>query len=254
MKEIKMKMHGCRFTFRPLFFLTLLFASSLTVFGDAAPAVPVRATVTISLNDIARNDKPSTTYGIYLDGTFVGQVDAYAPVRVIETQEGRHEISVKECNGPSMYDTTVSKTLDIYRDVEIEILCRPFTLRDKASASIAPLQLSIFEPLQLATIDEDVYGIRLNLFEGRNRNVFGIDVGPVNFVSGQLAGIEAGFYNCANRVKGIQLGFRNDANEVSGVQIGFANTTLRMHGLQIGFFNEIVESPVPRTILLNLCF
>ena len=43
-----------------------------------------------------------------------------------------------------MYDTTVSKTLDIYRDVEIEILCRPFTLRDKASASIAPLQLSIF--------------------------------------------------------------------------------------------------------------
>lgn len=97
-----------------------------------------------------------------------------------------------------------------------------FTLTQCAQAA-SPLQVAVYDPVQVVADFENVNGFRLNLFYGVNFNVSGLDVGIINQVDGKQ--------------KGVQLGIYNNSLETSGVQIGLVNRTGWLYGLQIGLVN-----------------
>jgi len=139
---------------------------------------------------------------------------------------------------------------------------------EEAAAKITPIQISIWNPVQLAPEDRDVWGFRLNLLYGKNRDVFGLDLGLVNS-SRSFQGIQVGFANTGLGMSlppfslsyvyftssGIQIGslnyfsgdfdgiqvagIVNTAHRVRGIQIScFGNKADDMNGLQIGVFNH----------------
>lgn len=118
-------------------------------------------------------------------------------------------------------------------------------------------QLGLFYPTQLFDASYDVYGLRLNLINGRNRNVRGLDIGLYNEVTDLFAGVQLG---CVNRINdgndgtcmlgilntsasfsGAQFGFLNLGGAASGFQLGLFNMADSMHGLQIGLLNFIFD-------------
>jgi len=135
----------------------------------------------------------------------------------------------------------------------------------------APLQVSLFHPLQAYPDDYSVDGLRLNVIYGVNDNVQGIDLGLVNETKGNVQGFELGADNRVsddftggqlglfNEVKGnfnfLQLGlianitkgsctgfqasvFYNDAGqEMRGLQLGIVNHAGSLYGIQIGLLN-----------------
>lgn len=51
---------------------------------------------------------------------------------------------------------------------------------EETPTKITPLQLSVWNPVQLVPDDWDVWGLRLNLPYGMNRDLYGLDVGVFN--------------------------------------------------------------------------
>ncbi len=156
------------------------------------------------------------------------------------------------------------------------ILAAALTLSLTAVAAGAekPVNVSLFNPVQLVNETDDVRGVRLNLIYGRNVNVTGLDIGfiaghatgnfsgvqwhPINLVDGSFTGWQNGWLLArtrgdfvgvqsasinigSSRNEGIQFGLVNVAAETSGIQIGIVNVTDRMYGLQIGLVN-VIES------------
>lgn len=154
------------------------------------------------------------------------------------------------------------------------------------SAGITPLALSIVPPAQMPGEDWDVYGLRVNLFVGRHRDVAFVDVGLLgNNVDGNLLGIEcaglfnrvgssngaiqaAGLYNyverdfcgvqcsfLANRVDGdmtgVELAAVNLAQDMTGVQVGIFNRAERASGIQIGLVNYAFQMQGVQIGLVN---
>ncbi|MDP8240006.1 MAG: hypothetical protein P9X24_13020 [Candidatus Hatepunaea meridiana] len=149
-----------------------------------------------------------------------------------------------------------------------------------------PVQIALFNPIQLFSEDESIKGVRLNLIYGKNAALTGIDFGFVNhltapslgiqysflanisdsdftgyqhgFISitkGSLFGLQSGAYNYSKNATGIQWGFINVANRMEGVQFGFINYTVSMKGLQIGFANVIRQGGVlPVLPIINFSF
>jgi len=72
------------------------------------------------------------------------------------------------------------------------------------------LQLAIFPPLQLAPSNADIVGLRLGLIS-KNVNVTGIDIGLVNWATGESTAVKWGFFNITKNLKGIQIGLLNIA-------------------------------------------
>ena len=62
---------------------------------------------------------------------------------------------------------------------------------EETAIRITPLQVSIWDPIQLVPDDWDVWGFRLNLPFGQNRNLYGADVGIFN----RLRAVIFCFYN-----------------------------------------------------------
>ncbi len=132
-------------------------------------------------------------------------------------------------------------------------------------AAWTPLQLSLWNPVQLAPGDWDVWGIRLNAGYGLNRTLYGLDCGLVNVLHGTFMGVQAGaanlapaggsalsglgrgvqlafFVNVAGSLDGLQLGFSNNAEDLAGLQLGGLNLADRMAGVQCGLvFNTILN-------------
>jgi len=122
-----------------------------------------------------------------------------------------------------------------------------------------PIQISLFNPVQLVNEDKEIVGFRLNLIYGRNTSVTGLDLGLVNrTTSGTSKGVQFGFvgFNDSDFIgfqhsfvsvnkgntKGLQLGMVNYATQMTGVQIGLVNYCTHMKkGLQIGLVNIIRE-------------
>lgn len=136
---------------------------------------------------------------------------------------------------------------------------------------IAPLAISIVPPAQVPPQDWDIYGVRINVFVGRHRNVAFVDAGILgNIVDGNMTGVElAGIYNrigssdgaiqaacimnyvkhdfcgvelgLANRVRGdmqgLQAGVVNLTGDGAGIQMGVINSAERFSGLQVGLVN-----------------
>ncbi len=58
-----------------------------------------------------------------------------------------------------------------------------------------PIQLSLFNPIQIVPEGESVSGIRLNLIYTKNANVTGFDMGLVNQTTGSQLGVQWGGVN-----------------------------------------------------------
>jgi len=135
-----------------------------------------------------------------------------------------------------------------------------------------PVQLSLFDPIQLVKNTDNVNGIRLNLIYSKNANVSGFDfafifnhttghqlgfqmamVGKVegNFTGAQwtLAGLVDG------KMTGMQWAFYNSAGQMSGLQLGLVNTCKTAYGLQLGLINIIEKGGfMPFFPIFNFAF
>ena len=87
----------------------------------------------------------------------------------------------------------------------------------------APLQVAVFEPVQLVDELKDVKGVRLNLIYGVNHNVSGLDLGLFNKTDSEQRGVQLGIYNSTFDVRGLQVGLVNKTDWLDGVQIGLIN-------------------------------
>ena len=107
----------------------------------------------------------------------------------------------------------------------------------------------------------DVGPVRINLIAGRNRDVYGLDLGLVgNMATEEFSGLQsAGLFNrighsdgavqlagvfnhCCGDFTGLQAAIANVADgEMDGLQIGLYNRASVLDGMQLGFFN-IVDS------------
>ena len=92
-------------------------------------------------------------------------------------------------------------------------------------------------PIQLPSPQHSVFGAMINLGYGQMRDVAVLDVGIVNNVTRNMAGLEVGPINIAESCFGAQVGVFNHASTVCGAQVGVINTTGNLHGLQLGVLN-----------------
>jgi hypothetical protein len=121
-----------------------------------------------------------------------------------------------------------------------------------------PIQIALFNPVQIFSENTSITGLRLNIIYGKNSNVSGIDWGLVNSTTGKQVGLQMGFVNIVDngflglqggfvnlsggKFEGLQWGFVNyHKGKVSGVQFGFINYAGSMYGLQIGLINIITQ-------------
>lgn len=118
-----------------------------------------------------------------------------------------------------------------------------------------PIQLSLFNPVQIVPERESVNGLRLNLIFSKNSSLVGADLGLVNMTTGPQTGVQWGFVGIVegkfsgwqwNMVsvdrgdfEGLQMGMYNSAEYVNGLQLGLINNAASMKGVQIGLVNII---------------
>lgn len=120
-----------------------------------------------------------------------------------------------------------------------------------------PIQLAVFNPVQMVPEEDSIRGVRLSLFYtvnkdvsglslvwlGVNRatgNVGGVEIGLGNWVEGSAYGGQMGIVNHAgDRCVGIQYGMVNVVEgDFTGIEWGLVNWTEGfMHGLQAGVLN-----------------
>lgn len=119
-----------------------------------------------------------------------------------------------------------------------------------------PVQLALFNPVQLFPENSSVTGIRLSLIYGKNNAVTGIDIGLVNETTSIQKGIQWGGVGLANggfsgfqtnfvsisksNFEGLQWSFVNHhSGHFKGLQLALVNYTATMYGLQLGLINII---------------
>ncbi|UCH83739.1 MAG: hypothetical protein JSW50_15025 [Candidatus Latescibacterota bacterium] len=134
------------------------------------------------------------------------------------------------------------------------VLVQPLLTGDAAAQETKPIQLALFNPLQIYSEDLSIKGFRFNLIYGKNLDLTGVDLGIANVLEGDMKGIQlgiialneggmkgwqAGFVNIAD---GDAVGFQwsqlyNGAGSIHGVQLGLVNNTKMLKGLQLGILN-----------------
>jgi hypothetical protein len=132
----------------------------------------------------------------------------------------------------------------------------PAAVNTNVYAQESPIQVALFNPVQIAPETNSVTGLRLSLLYGKNVNVNGIDIGLVNVTTGNQLGLQWGAvgYNEGNfngwqdnfvsitkgNLTGLQTGaVTYNAGKVSGLQIAIVNYAATMNGLQLGLVNII---------------
>ena len=109
---------------------------------------------------------------------------------------------------------------------------------ESATQPWLPLGLSIITPpVQLPSPKHSVIGAMVNVGYGRMRDVCPLDVGLVNNVTRNMAGLEVGAVNLACTTYGAQVGAYNETETLYGVQVGVLNFAGDLNGLQIGVLN-----------------
>ncbi|MBE0573161.1 MAG: hypothetical protein IH618_16580 [Ignavibacteriaceae bacterium] len=127
------------------------------------------------------------------------------------------------------------------------------------SAQGNPIQLSLFNPIQIVPEGESVNGIRLNLIYTKNTNVTGFDMGLVNQTTGSQLGVQWGGVNLTdggfsgwqagfvNISKGSSVGLQSSwavnyhGGHFNGLQLALVNYSATLKGLQLGLINIIGE-------------
>jgi hypothetical protein len=118
-----------------------------------------------------------------------------------------------------------------------------------------PVQLSLFNPVQIVPEGEGISGLRLNLIYSKNSSLVGADLGLVNMTTGPQSGVQWGLVGIVDGkfsgwqwnfvsvdrgdFEGLQMGIYNSAGYVNGLQLGLINNAASMKGLQIGLVNII---------------
>jgi hypothetical protein len=120
-----------------------------------------------------------------------------------------------------------------------------------------PVQLALWDPIQVFGEGWSVAGLRLSLISGANHDVTGLDLlGIASLTRGDQTGLQIGLYeevegdlagwqlaafaaDVDGRARGLQTAaLYNHAGEGTGVQLsGALNRTERMRGLQISLVN-----------------
>ncbi len=123
-------------------------------------------------------------------------------------------------------------------------------------AQTEPINIALFNPIQIFPENTSVGGLSINLIYGKNASVDGLDWGLVNVVGnggatglqwgvaniagGKVLGMQGGFINVSSQsMEGFQYGWVNSADHMSGFQLGLVNFAQTMNGLQIGILNFI---------------
>jgi hypothetical protein len=121
-----------------------------------------------------------------------------------------------------------------------------------------PIQLSLFNPIQIVPEYQSIGGFRFNLIYGKNVNVTGLDLGLVNYTTGSQSGLQFGGVNLVDgEFLGAQLGFVSISKgnfqgfqwsavnvhqaHFNGLQIAIVNYAATLKGLQVGLINIIGE-------------
>ena len=118
-----------------------------------------------------------------------------------------------------------------------------------------PLGLSLVAPpFQLPSPDHTVFGAMVNLGYGQVENLYVLDLGLVNNVTHDMAGLEVGPVNLAGTCFGGQIGVVNYAGTVCGAQVGLVNVAGDLHGLQIGLLNFAAQGGAWAFPIFNLGF
>ncbi len=138
------------------------------------------------------------------------------------------------------------------------------------AAQEKPIQLALFNPVQIVPENEGVSVVRLNLIYSVNRSVKYVDLGLVNVTTGgtssgvqwaavginkgsftgwqagavsvtqgAFTGLQQGWFTSAGQGEGLQWGLVNTATYWNGLQLGLVNYAQRLHGVQIGLVNII---------------
>ena len=124
-------------------------------------------------------------------------------------------------------------------------------------AADKPIQVALFNPVQLFNETNSIGGLRLSLIYGKNADMTGLDWGFVTRTTGDLQGIQWGLVgivdgdatglqaNAVNITKskftGLQYGWYNQAEYASGLQFALVNVAGKMNGIQLGLINVIRE-------------
>jgi hypothetical protein len=119
-----------------------------------------------------------------------------------------------------------------------------------------PIQFAIWKPVQVVDENYDVYGLRINIFYGLNKDIRGVDIGLVINEALSLYGVQMSMF--LNRVTegmlGMQFGLINKAGRVGGIQIGLINDTKNLAGLQFGLLNINRNGWLPFFPMMNIGF
>lgn len=146
----------------------------------------------------------------------------------------------------------------VLRTFALSFIVIPFFSFSSLKAQDNPIQLALFNPIQIVPENSSVTGLRFSLLYGKNAGVNGVDLGLVNFTTSNQLGIQWGVVghtegkfngwqnNFVNITKdlftGLQSGFVNyNSTKVSGLQFAVVNYAATMNGLQIGLVNIIGE-------------
>lgn len=136
------------------------------------------------------------------------------------------------------------------------ILITTLILPSLSSAQTRPINIALFNPIQIFPESNSIAGLRLNLIYGKNVSMVGLDWGLVNGIgTGGFTGVQWGIVNICDgdfvgfqgsalnltdkNVEGLQWGWFNSGSHVSGFQLGLVNYAGSMKGLQIGIINII---------------
>jgi hypothetical protein len=133
-----------------------------------------------------------------------------------------------------------------------------FSIFSVTYAQEKPIQLSLFNPIQIFPDNTSIAGLRFNLIYGKNVNVTGLDLGLVNQTTGTQTGVQWGGVNLTDGgfkgwqagfvtvSKGSSLGLQTGAvnyhlGHFNGLQFSIVNYAATLKGLQIGLINVIGE-------------
>lgn len=115
----------------------------------------------------------------------------------------------------------------------LSILVAVFILTALAPAAFAqetkPINLALFDPVQIFKKDVPIKGFRFNLIYGNNSAMTGLDIGLANWVTGDAVGLQWGIIN---RVMGDFTGWQTaPIQKTDGFMLGIqSGALLTMNG------------------------
>ena len=160
------------------------------------------------------------------------------------------------------------------RIASLKVLVAASLMAARPVSAQSPIQLSLFDPVQIVKAGSSVEGVRLSLIYTKNANVSFVDLGGlynlttgngsgvqwafvphtkgtfsgwqsglVAVTEGMFTGLQTGTITKAGSGKGVQYGFVNIATSWNGLQLGAVNVADNMKGggLQIGLINVIKQ-------------